>query len=182
MKSVACVALALVILAPVAIAQELDVHVVDERRVVELTGWLEQNPLDENDTVVRARLLDWWVGTPNRELHWCAGLLADATNEVTAALVVTQGLFGSGAYLLEHEGDPAMHEFAASLAGVKSGLRAYRRIVSRNAALSDPFYDGLLAREDAGTLDGYVREELDGCRAARWERQLDSGNERNRGG
>jgi len=164
-------AVAFPLLLAVAVAEEPDdarFGAEGEQRILELTRFLEENPLADNAREVRAEVLEWWVEAPHLTLNWCAGMLLDGKNKAVSPLVVTQGLFGAGAYLIRHK-DQAEDELRISRAGVESALTAYRNAAAVGKKYADKFYESLLDRQEAGTLDGYVEGKLRECREAEGE-------------
>lgn len=133
-----------------------------ERRIVELTEWLEANPLGDVDKSRRTEITTWWVDVPDLTLNWCASLLLEGKNEVTSGIVVTQGMFGAGKYLLQHR-DRKDDELAISLAGVESAMRAYRNATKQEPKLGDAAYEKLAAKVGTDALTNYVKEKLKDC-------------------
>lgn len=132
-----------------------------EKRIVESTQWLEANPLTKDKSKAQ-EVLTWWIENPNLTLNWCAGILTDGENDKIRATVVSQGLFGAGAYLIQHP-EMAEDQQAIHLAGVRSALTLYKTAVEQNKKMRDGFYDDLVARWDAGTLDSWVEQKVREC-------------------
>jgi hypothetical protein len=156
MKSIGVVAL-LLAAAPAADAQPR-YDEAGKRRVVELTRTLEKNPLGDKDKRQRTELLEWWVSGPVR-LEWCSELLVDAANDKTKPLVVTQGMFGAGARLLESSKPLSPIELAT--AGVESALVAYKSALRADRAYADKLMDELAA--DAAKQKAYVARHVEHC-------------------
>ena len=133
-----------------------------QRRIVELTQWLEANPLTEDKSKAQ-EVLTWWIENPDLVLNWCAGILTDGKNNKIQPAVVSQGLFGAGACLIQHP-EMADDEQAIHLAGVKSALTLYKTAVAQNKKMRDKFYDKLLQRLDAGTLESWVEGKVRECK------------------
>ena len=135
-----------------------------EKRIVELTLWLEEHPLAENHAEVFTEVFIWWVEAPHLTLNWCASLLIEGKNKKASTLVVKQGTIGAGAYLIQNrDGSDAL---AISMAGVESALRAYERAAQAKKKYRDKFYDELLQRWKSGDLEEYVAEKLKECEEA----------------
>jgi hypothetical protein len=160
MKSVQVVLVAL-LLAPAARAAEPGHDEAGKRRIIELTRTLEKNPLGDTDKSQRSELLQWWVAGPIT-LKWCSDLLVDGANEKARAIVVTQGMFGAGARLLE-SGKPLTAAELAT-AGVDSALVAYRNALRADRSYADKLYDQLVA--DAARRKAYVARHVEQCAKA----------------
>jgi len=163
MKSVG-VLLVFLALAPDARAAEPPEPRYDEagkRRIIELTRTLEKNPLGDKDKSQRSELLQWWVSGP-MTLKWCSELLIDGANEKTRAVVVTQGMFGAGARMLELGKQLSATELAT--AGVDSALAAYRNALKADRSYADKLLDELAA--DAARRRAYVARHVERCAKA----------------
>ena len=139
-----------------------------EKRIIELTKWLETNPLDQKGKEVRAEVLEWWIEAPHVTLNWCANLLIEGKNKKITGTVIIQGTFGAGAFILENP-DRNEDSSAYSLAGVESGLLAYKNAVSENKKMKDKFYDSLVNRQKTGNLEKYIADSLKICKEAEGE-------------
>jgi hypothetical protein len=163
MKSVQVLLVAL-LLAPVARAAEPPEPRYDEagkRHIIELTRTLENNPLGDKDKRQRSELLQWWVSGPIT-LKWCSDLLTDGANEKARPIVVTQGMFGAGARMLE-VGKPLSPTELAT-AGVESALAAYKNALRADRSYADKVYDELAA--DPARRKAYVARHVEQCAKA----------------
>ena len=132
-----------------------------EKRILELTRSLESSPIT-GDKSVTQEVLTWWIENPNLTLDWCAGMLIDAKNKNVRPTIVTQGLFGAGAYLIEHP-DAVDDKIALHLAGVQSALRLYKTAVIENKKMRDKYYDELVERWKSDTLRSWVEHKVEEC-------------------
>jgi hypothetical protein len=152
------VVLVIALAAPAARAEPPGSDDAGKRRIIELTRTLEKNPLGDKDRRQRTELLQWWVSAPIT-LQWCSELLIDGTNEKARLIVVTQGMFGAGARLLEAGKPLSATELAT--AGVDSALVAYKNALRADRSYADKVYDELAA--DAGKRKAYVASHVEQC-------------------
>jgi hypothetical protein len=131
------------------------------QRVLEITRWLEAHPLEDLDKSKRTEVMKWFVEAPDVSVTWCAGLLVDGSNEKTKMIVMTQGMFGAGAFLVEHP-ERATDGRAAAMAGVASALAAYRTAVAVDRSYVDATL-GKLASGRETDVATYVDAKLKAC-------------------
>lgn len=129
-----------------------------KRRIIEMTRALEKNPLGDKDKRQRTEILEWWVSAPVT-LQWCSELLIDGLNEKARPIVVTQGMFGAGARLLEAGKPLSATELAT--AGVSSALIAYKNALRADKSYADKLFDELAA--DAARQKAYVARHVERC-------------------
>jgi hypothetical protein len=132
-----------------------------EQHILELSDWLEQNPLADDRSEVFEEVFTWWVEAPQLALDWCPALLQDGAKEKTTMLVATQAVVGAGAFLIRNRDETDV--MGISLAGVESGLKAYERMIAADGSYRDPVYDRLLERRSDGELRHYVTDKLREC-------------------
>ena len=132
------------------------------RWAVDTTRWLENNPLDRESKQRAGELLQWWTEVPDLTLSICP-LMLEAKNKKIGPTVVTQALFSTGAYLIEH---PQASRLEQSFAGVQGALRAYRNALAADPKMRDKFLDELVqADNDGKLLATYVKPAIDKCEA-----------------
>jgi hypothetical protein len=134
----------------------------ERKAAVETTRRLEKEPLMPGAIGVRTELLKWWTEVPDLSVSWCAGVLLETKNKATAGMVMMQGIFGAGAFTIEHP-EQAADKKAVTRAGVQSALRAYQAAIAQDPKLKDPFLDQLV---DTSTdkLDVYLDGHLKNCK------------------
>jgi hypothetical protein len=131
------------------------------QRVLEITRWLEAHPLEDVDKSKRTEVMKWFVEAPDVSVTWCAGLLIDGSNKKTQMIVMSQGMFGAGAFLVEHP-ERAADGRAATMAGVASALAAYRRAVAVDRSYVDATLEKLVSGGSAH-VEAYVDGRLKAC-------------------
>lgn len=128
--------------------------------VVELTRWLEQNPLDSNAPETRQWLQEWIADVPDIGFRVCADLLGHALNEsYPYSREVNQQLLFSGAGFTLERQDQARDDIAVYHAGVEGALRVYQVLVRSKPDAKLAFLDDLVAKWDQGQLVDYVDKE-----------------------
>ncbi len=133
------------------------------RHILALTDQLEKRPLAGDAKRIRAEVMRWWVEVPSLEVHWCTSLFMEGTNEKVMPIVVAQGLYGAGAFLIQ-SGDEQPSTADAAMAGARSALESYRNAVKADPSYGDPFFDQLVA--DPKRLKSYLDEKVTRCRNA----------------
>lgn len=143
-------------------AQKRDPSTPEERgRAANLTHFLEGEPLSEAARDSRRWLMTWLAGVPDITVKPCPDLMKPLVEKETnySAELLAQSIFGSAAFIIEHEGEANTDE-AVYLAGLESSLRAYESILKVKPKAKWPFLDELIEKRERGELDDYVREVL----------------------
>jgi hypothetical protein len=143
-------------------AREAPSTLQERRAAVETARRLEKEPLMPGAAGVRTELLRWWTEVPDLRLSWCAGVLLETKNKETSGIVLLQGIFGAGAFTIEHP-DQAADQKAVTLAGIQSALRAYQAAIAQNPKLKDSFLDQLAEQVSSG-VDTYLEKHLKDCK------------------
>jgi hypothetical protein len=137
----------------------------ERRRAVELTRFLEAEPLGTGAAEARGWLMRWWIEIPDLGVTLCEGSLGgivEAKYEHGVNLLAQQA-FSAGAYLIEHPEASASPE-TLDLAGVEGVLRAYEAILKVQPKAHQALLDDLLDRKAKGRLAAYVYEAAKKCR------------------
>jgi hypothetical protein len=145
---------ALVLLAGVARAGDGQAYRPDNAKVVALTRFLEERPLDQQAPVIRASLVQWEADSKDVLDTVCAGVLAplpDASIKYSGELLA-QFILGSAAHQLSEPGDRGKL-MPAQLAGMRSLLKAYGSLIGADKAARIPRFDELASAESAGNLE-----------------------------
>jgi hypothetical protein len=88
----------------------------------------------------------------------------DVKNKRISPTVVTQAVFSTGAYLIEH---PDASRAEQVLAGVEGALRTYENAVKADKKTRDRLLDELVAAKAAGKLkEAYVDDAVRRCEKA----------------
>jgi hypothetical protein len=132
-------------------------------RILMLTDKLQKNPLANDAKKDSTEVMEWWTDVPDLTLHVCAGPFLDGKNEKTKPILLLQMMFGEGASILQSGAKQPTQE-AATMAGARSALEAYKNAVKIDASYRDPFVDALVA--DPAKLKAYLDAKLAGCRKA----------------
>jgi len=126
---------------------------VDNSKVVPLTRFLEDQPLNENAPVFRAALLDWEDKSKDVVDVVCPGIfspLPDKSFKYNGELLA-QFIFGSAAYQIANPKEKGKL-MPAQLAGMRSMLKAYRSFLARDPNARIPRFDELSKDDEQGTL------------------------------
>ncbi|MBD0371649.1 MAG: hypothetical protein ICV60_12485 [Pyrinomonadaceae bacterium] len=143
-------------------AQKRDPSTPEERgRAVNLTRFLEADPLNEKAPEARRWLMAWLGVVPDISVPVCQDFLKPLMQKDTnySTELFAQSLYGSATFIIEHPDDANNYE-AMYLAGVESTLRAYEFILKTKPKAKWPFLDELIEKRERGELDDYVREVL----------------------
>ncbi|HTV85422.1 MAG TPA: hypothetical protein VME63_08450 [Dyella sp.] len=126
---------------------------VDNAKVVPLTRFLEQQPLDENAPLIRSALISWEDKSKDVVDVVCPGVfspLPDDTIKYNGELL-TQFIFGSAAYQIANPSEKGKL-MPAQLAGMRSMLKAYRAILAKDPSARIPRFDELSKDDEQGSL------------------------------
>ena len=133
-------------------------------KCVELTHWLEKNPLDENARSVGAILLKYISDTPDFTVSLYSEFLGEllkskkpGTDELTG-----QYMFGMAAFCCQHP-DKKNNEEAKQMAGVQSMIRTYGMLKAQNPEIKIRFMEKLLKLQKRGKLESFVKKQTLKC-------------------
>jgi hypothetical protein len=125
----------------------------------------ERRPLDKSSAQARTELFKWVAEVPDVTVKWCAGLLLEIgeSNKELAGAGLVQAMLSAAAFTLENpnEGTDAL---LVSRAGIRGTLYAYRATIVPNPKKAVAFLDDLAKRDEAGTLDEYIKPKLVDCK------------------
>jgi hypothetical protein len=126
--------------------------VVTNARVIPLTRFLEDHPLDKSAPLTRKLLLDWEDKSTDVVDVVCPGVLSPVPGNVSYGPELTaQFVFGSAAYQLANPAEKGKL-MPQQLAGMRSMLKAYGSIVAVQPDARIPRLDELARQEAAGNL------------------------------
>lgn len=126
---------------------------LDNAKVVPLTRFLEDQPLNESAPMVRSALLQWEDKSKDVVDVVCPGIflpLPDKSIKYSSELLA-QFIFGSAAYQIANPAEKGKL-IPAQLAGMRSMLKAYRSILAQDSSTRVPRLDELAKDEEQGTL------------------------------
>ncbi|WP_233840667.1 hypothetical protein [Dyella sp. 2HG41-7] len=126
---------------------------IDNSKVVPVTRFLEDQPLNENAPALRAALMDWEEKSKDVVDVVCPGVFAPLPDDHIkyGSELVVQFIFGSAAYQIANPGEKGKL-MPAQLAGMRSMLKAYRSFLARDPSARIPRYDELSKDDEQGTL------------------------------
>ena len=130
-----------------------DDAVLASAKVVTLTRFLEDHPLDKQAPPIRAALLQWEAGSEEVVDVVCPGVFAplpDDSNKYNSELLA-QFIFGSGAHQLAVPADNGKL-MPAQMAGMTSMLKAYRAFLTVDKEARILRFDALSRTEAEGAL------------------------------
>src|SRR5438045_859825 len=137
----------------------------ERKRAVEMTTFLETNPLAKEAKDYRAALLYFLAEVPDITVTLCTNVLGeskrikgDYDSELVGQLVYSQAKF-----IIENP-DKRQDAAAMNLAGVEGVLRTWQAIKTAKPKAKFPLMDELLQKQQAGTLADYVKEGMKGCK------------------
>jgi hypothetical protein len=127
---------------------------VESKQVVDLTRFLEEQPLDADAPLIRSLLIDWEEKSKDVEDIVCLDLLFAVANPdvPNGSQVMVQFIFGSAAYQLANPGEKGKL-LPSQLAGLRSMLKAYAAFLAADGGARIPALDEWAAKEAAGTLE-----------------------------
>ncbi|HEX8491702.1 MAG TPA: hypothetical protein VF658_02570 [Pyrinomonadaceae bacterium] len=151
----------IVLTAQVGLAQEPRKPSTPEERAqaVQLTRFLETDPLNKDAKMARKWLLTWLTEVPDITITLCGDYLKPLLEKDKdySKDIFFQMSFSSAAFMIEHP-DQAADDVAVNKAGLEGALRTYEAIVKAKPKVKWPFLDELIQRREKGTLEEYVRE------------------------
>jgi hypothetical protein len=129
----------------------------EERKyAIQLTRYLEKEPLSLDASAARAWLGMWWEEIPDIMVRPCN--LVDAPDHDAYEYgkeLYEQITYSEGAYILENPGKETDWN-AAFLAGMNGALRAYESILKQKPEAKYRFLDDLHQQQENGRLPGTV--------------------------
>ncbi|RDS81890.1 hypothetical protein DWU99_15845 [Dyella psychrodurans] len=130
---------------------------VDNTKVVPLTRFLEEQPLNKDAPLVRAALLDWEDKSTDVVDVVCPGMFSPVPDKSIkySAELMAQFIFGSAAYQIANPSEKGKL-MPAQLAGMKSMLKAYRSIIALEPNARISRFDELSKDEEQGNLPQVV--------------------------
>ena len=138
----------------------------ERAKVIELTRFLEQDPLHKDASATRQWLQEWIADIPDIRFLVCADLLGHALNEnyPYSREVNQQVMFSGAAFTLARQ-DKARDEIAVYNAGIEGALRAYEVLAKSKSDAKSDFLDDLVIKRNQGQLSAYVaREAKERCK------------------
>jgi hypothetical membrane protein len=138
-------------------AQTREPSTPEERaKVVELTRFLERDPLAENAPSTREWLRQWMIEVPDIRFLACTDLLGHGLDDYPYSREVNlQTMFSGAAFTIEHQ-DKAREDIAVYNAGVEGALRVYAALLNSKPDAKSAFLDGLVAKRDHAELFEHV--------------------------
>lgn len=129
----------------------------ERAKVIELTRWLEQNPLAENALANRQWLRQWITDVPDIRFKVCSELIGPGLgdNYPYSQEINLQTLFSGAALTLEHQ-DKARDDAAVFTAGIEGALRVYEVLLKSKPDARSALLDDLLAKRDRGELAHHI--------------------------
>ena len=157
-------ALAVLVLATAATAQQLVTNSRDRERVAELATKLENDPLSKRARGNRKKMLQMLRSTPDLRVEPCRALLGELllSKEMGARELHAQLEISTAKFLAEHP--EATGDRARALeAGLEGVLRTYASMRQTFPALDVEPMGPIVAAHERGDLGTYVREALADC-------------------
>lgn len=153
--------ISLVAVSPCA-AQKRGPSTPQERgQAVNLTRFLEDDPLNAKADDARRWLFNWLDDLPDISVTICPDFLRPITgkDENYSLEIFAQSIYGSAAFIIENP-DRASDDEAVYLAGLESSLKVYEAILKVKPKATWAFLDGLIEKRNKQELDDYVRDIL----------------------
>lgn len=153
----AALAAALLLLAPPLLAQRGPSTPAEREKALALVELLETRPAAAEAAEARAWLMGFVAAIPDLTVKQCPSLLGSpAQRQGIGAELLSQHVFSGLAHQIRNPGAGAgsTETLTAAMAGT---LRAYRAWKAADAGQSHPRLDELVALEERGGLDEYVR-------------------------
>jgi hypothetical protein len=142
--------------APLFAASALDSlpenFVQDRAQVHAIVTALEEQPLHENADLARVTLHDHYKDV---DYTICGDLLSPLAKDMDATRVMMQMIIASGDWVEAHP-DDAKNFDAYTLAGVESGMRAYRNLVAAKPKAKNKMMEEIVQAADANTLPAWI--------------------------
>ncbi|HKS30238.1 MAG TPA: hypothetical protein VJS44_20605 [Pyrinomonadaceae bacterium] len=130
-------------------------------QAVNLTRFLEDDPLNEKAPEARRWLFKWLADVPDITITVCPEFLKPimGKDKNYSSEILGQLIYGSAAFIIENP-DSASDEAAVYLAGLESSLKVYESILKTKPKATWAFLDGLVEKRNKQELDDYVRDIL----------------------
>jgi len=127
--------------------------VMNNAKVVPLSQFLEEKPLDKDAALVRKVLLNWEDKSKDVVDVVCPGVLSPVPSKSVpySPELAAQFVLGSAAYQIANPAEKGKL-IPQQLAGMKSMLKAYRSIVAEKPAAHVPRLDELAQKDLEGSL------------------------------
>ena len=136
----------------------------ERKRAVEMTTFLETNPLAKEAKDVRAALLLFISEVPDITVSLCTNVFGESKRfkgDYEAELL-GQSAYSQAKFIIENP-DKATDQAAVQLAGVEGVLRTWQAIKTAKPKAKFPLMDELLEKQKAGTLAEHVQNGLKEC-------------------
>lgn len=158
----------LLVLAGMTFADARPTSTPEERkRALDVIERLEADPMSPALEQDRRWINDWVFATQDVHVVLCTSvikpLLAEKNSDPRKALML-QNLLAMAAFQLNSP-DKASDSVQTQMAGAEGMLRAYGNISRKMPGYKSQFMESLLAKQQSGTLEAYVREGTAECRA-----------------
>jgi hypothetical protein len=129
----------------------------DNKKVVEYTRLLENNPFDLTAPKKRAWLLEWEDKSKDVIDIVCPGVLSPLPNNQMPynGELLAQFIFGSASFQLENPSEKGKL-VPQQIAGMRSLLKAYGAIVSAKPEARIPHFDELTLKDSQGSLEEFL--------------------------
>ena len=128
----------------------------ERAKVIELTRWLEENPLAENAPATRQWLQQWINDVPDIRFKVCNDLMGHALGDYPYSREVKlQTLFSGAAFTLQHQ-DRARDDAAVYSAGVEGTLQMYEALLRSKPDAKSAFLDDLVSKRERGELVDHI--------------------------
>lgn len=129
----------------------------ERARMLAWTRELEAAPLAKDAETKRSWLVDWLREVKGLKVVVCDAFgVLEQSNRKVGSLLLTQYMFGSASYLIEHPSANG-RDAAVQLAGVTSALKAYAALRKADPLQRVGHFDQLLELQAKGGLSEYVR-------------------------
>ncbi len=153
MRSFLFTVLVFAALLPTNVVRATDGSAVDTAKVISLTQFLEDHPLDKQAPTVRAALVQWEARSTDVVDVVCPGVFAPvpAKSVKYSGELLGQFILGSAVHQLAVPADKGKL-MPLQLAGVSSMLKAYRAILATDKSARIARFDSLSRDQAAGSL------------------------------
>ena len=128
--------------------------IASEKQVLITINWLETTPFDQDETMRKAQnalLLQWLTESPTVTMELNTDVIP-FMNTSPDLLLIFMG--GWARYCLQNK--YSTNNVQGSLAGIRSVIRVYKNM----ALKKDPELEKLIALDEKGQLDGWVKTKV----------------------
>lgn len=133
----------------------------ERQQVLQYVHNWQADPLGPQAKNQAAWVTRWFIDVPDLTVHLCSILDKLPKGDKKDSSTIFAGMFMAQAgYVLENadkQGD-LLPEYQA---GVEGALRVYEMLVKANSKDRQSYFDDLVARRTAGTLDEFVKQRAD---------------------